>query len=92
MLLARYDNFSFRLDATDESYEPGRLINHMPPGFENLKPTALLVDSKPVLVFVAKEFIPPGLEVSYDYNETRRDHRHEWMYPAASHFENQPCE
>jgi hypothetical protein len=62
---------NFRLDATDEKYTPGRLINHALENdpLNNLKPQATLLEKEPILVLTAKREIPAGTEVFFDYGD-----------------------
>ncbi|XP_043462781.1 uncharacterized protein LOC122498865 isoform X2 [Leptopilina heterotoma] len=61
----------FCIDATAESNYLGRLINHSRKN-PLLLSKVVEVESLPRLVFVAKSFIPVGVELTYDYGETRK--------------------
>lgn len=67
------------VDATAETDKLGRLVNHSRNG--NLVARIVEVDAKPHLVLTAKEDIPIGMEVSYDYGDRSREsiRHHPWL-------------
>ena len=59
------------VDATGESEYLGRLINH---SLEPKLTTRLIeIDGLPHLVFFASKKIPAGIEITFDYNDKRRN-------------------
>ena len=69
----------FSVDATAETDKLGRLVNHSRTG--NLIARIVEVNSIPHLVLTAKEDIPIGVEVSYDYGDRSREsiRHHPWL-------------
>lgn len=69
----------FSVDATAETKKLGRLVNHSRNG--NLVARIVEVKSTPHLVLTAKEDIPIGVEVSYDYGDRNREsiRHHPWL-------------
>lgn len=69
----------FSVDATAETDKLGRLVNHSRTG--NLIARIVEVNSTPHLVLTAKEDIPIGVEVSYDYGDRSREsiRHHPWL-------------
>jgi len=67
------------VDATAESGRLGRLVNHSRWG--NLHPRTVEVKGRPRLVLVAKQHIPQGEELLYDYGDRSRDalKNHPWL-------------
>ena len=57
----------YSIDATVESENLGRLINHSRRG--NVQVTIFDVDSVPRLIFIAKCNIPVNTEILYDYGD-----------------------
>ena len=70
---------NFSVDATAESKKLGRLVNHSRNG--NLVARVVDVGAVPHLVLTAKEDIPNGVEVSYDYGDRSREaiRNHPWL-------------
>ena len=59
------------MDATGESEYLARLINYsLEP---NLTIRFIEIDGLPHLVFFASKKIPAGIEITYDYNDKRRN-------------------
>lgn len=69
----------FSVDATAESNKLGRLVNHSRNG--NLVTRIIEVKNKPHLILIAKEDIPPGVELSYDYGDRSKEalRNHPWL-------------
>lgn len=69
----------FSVDATAETKKLGRLVNHSRTG--NLIARIVEVNSVPHLVLTAKEDIPIGVEVTYDYGDRSREsiRHHPWL-------------
>lgn len=67
------------IDATAESGKLGRLVNHSRNG--NLMTKTVLVNDLPHLVLLAKEDIPEGVEVTYDYGDRSKEalQHHPWL-------------
>ncbi|XP_043290143.1 histone-lysine N-methyltransferase PR-Set7 [Venturia canescens] len=67
------------VDATAETEKLGRLVNHSRNG--NLIARVVDVASVPHLVLTAKEDIPIGVEVTYDYGDRSREaiRNHPWL-------------
>lgn len=59
------------IDATEESAQLGRLINHSKLN-PNLRVQIISVDERPRLVFVAKRDIAENEELLFDYNDRRK--------------------
>ncbi|XP_014217201.1 histone-lysine N-methyltransferase set-1 [Copidosoma floridanum] len=79
MYYFRHKDIQWCIDATKESGELGRLINHSRKG--NLISKIIDVDDKPRLVFFAKAEIPIGTELLYDYGDRNREalKHHPWL-------------
>lgn len=63
---------SWCLDASEENFTFGRLINHSRCN-QNVKPKACNANGHPGIQFVSLMDIPPGVELFYDYGERNRD-------------------
>ncbi|XP_012288714.1 histone-lysine N-methyltransferase pr-set7 [Orussus abietinus] len=79
MYYFQYKNHQYCVDATAETDKLGRLVNHSRNG--NLVARIVDVDSVPHLVLTAKEDIPAGVEVTYDYGDRSREaiRNHPWL-------------
>ncbi|KAM0733956.1 Histone-lysine N-methyltransferase Set8 [Formica fusca] len=79
MYYFQHRNQQYCVDATAETKKLGRLVNHSRNG--NLVARIVEVKSTPHLVLTAKEDIPIGVEVSYDYGDRSRDsiRHHPWL-------------
>lgn len=79
MYYFQHRNQQYCVDATAETDKLGRLVNHSRNG--NLVARIVEVDAKPHLVLTAKEDIPIGMEVSYDYGDRSREsiRHHPWL-------------
>ncbi|XP_077273538.1 SET domain containing 8 isoform X2 [Temnothorax americanus] len=79
MYYFQHRNQQYCVDATGESDKLGRLVNHSRTG--NLIARIVEVDSIPHLVLTAKEDIPIGVEVTYDYGDRSREsiRHHPWL-------------
>lgn len=79
MYYFQHRNQQYCVDATAESDKLGRLVNHSRNG--NLVARIVEVNSTPHLVLTAKEDIPNGVEVSYDYGDRSREsiRHHPWL-------------
>jgi [histone H4]-lysine20 N-methyltransferase SETD8 len=57
----------------------GRLVNHSRNG--NLLTRTVMVDNRPHLVLIAKDDLPPGVEVTYDYGDRSKEslQHHPWL-------------
>lgn len=82
-ILTQLTNFSFLLyfsiDATAESGNLGRLVNHSRNG--NLMTKTVFYRNRPHLVLLAKEDIEPGEELTYDYGDRSKESllHHPWL-------------
>ncbi|XP_011865567.1 PREDICTED: histone-lysine N-methyltransferase pr-set7 [Vollenhovia emeryi] len=79
MYYFQHRNQQYCVDATAETKKLGRLVNHSRTG--NLIARIVEVNSTPHLVLTAKEDIPIGVEVSYDYGDRSREsiRHHPWL-------------
>lgn len=79
MYYFKHRNTQYCVDATAESGRLGRLVNHSRNG--NLVTKTVIVENKPRLVLVAKEDIPAGEEVMYDYGDRSKEsiRHHPWL-------------
>ncbi|XP_024946266.1 histone-lysine N-methyltransferase PR-Set7 isoform X2 [Cephus cinctus] len=79
MYYFQHRNHQYCVDATAETEKLGRLVNHSRNG--NLVARVVDVGSIPHLVLTAKEDIPAGVEVTYDYGDRSREaiRNHPWL-------------
>ncbi|XP_012254429.2 histone-lysine N-methyltransferase PR-Set7 [Athalia rosae] len=79
MYYFKHRNHQYCVDATAESDKLGRLVNHSRNG--NLIAGVVEVGSVPHLVLTAKESLPSGVEVTYDYGDRSREsiRNHPWL-------------
>ncbi|PBC31888.1 Histone-lysine N-methyltransferase pr-set7 [Apis cerana cerana] len=79
MYYFQHRNHQYCVDATAETNKLGRLVNHSRNG--NLIARVIEVESTPHLVLTAKENIPIGVEVTYDYGDRSREaiRHHPWL-------------
>ncbi|XP_011297550.1 N-lysine methyltransferase SETD8-A [Fopius arisanus] len=79
MYYFQHRGHQYCVDATAESDKLGRLVNHSRNG--NLIARVVEVDAIPHLVLTAKEDIPKGVEVTYDYGDRSREsiRNHPWL-------------
>ncbi|XP_011159118.1 histone-lysine N-methyltransferase PR-Set7 [Solenopsis invicta] len=79
MYYFQHRNQQYCVDATAETEKLGRLVNHSRTG--NLIARIVEVNSIPHLVLTAKEDIPIGVEVTYDYGDRSREsiRHHPWL-------------
>lgn len=79
MYYFQHRNHQYCVDATAETNKLGRLVNHSRNG--NLIARIIEVKSIPHLVLTAKEDIPIGVEVTYDYGDRSREaiRHHPWL-------------
>lgn len=79
MYYFKHQNVQHCIDATAESGKLGRLVNHSRNG--NLMTKTVLVNDVPHLVLLAKEEIPEGVEVTYDYGDRSKEalQHHPWL-------------
>lgn len=79
MYYFKHQNVQHCIDATAESGKLGRLVNHSRNG--NLMTKTVLVNDVPHLVLLAKEDIPEGVEVTYDYGDRSKEalQHHPWL-------------
>lgn len=79
MYYFQHRNHQYCVDATAETDKLGRLVNHSRNG--NLVARVIEVGSTPHLVLTAKENIPVGVEVTYDYGDRSREaiRHHPWL-------------
>ncbi|XP_076166271.1 SET domain containing 8 isoform X1 [Ptiloglossa arizonensis] len=79
MYYFQHHNHQYCVDATTETDKLGRLVNHSRNG--NLIARVIEVGSTPHLVLTAKENIPIGVEVTYDYGDRSREaiRHHPWL-------------
>ncbi|KAL5257465.1 hypothetical protein ACHWQZ_G012417 [Mnemiopsis leidyi] len=74
-----FKNKKYCVDGTAEDGSYGRLLNHSKNG--NVESKLVNVNSKPVLVLVAKQDIQPQTELCYDYGERSKEiiDSHPWL-------------
>ncbi|XP_063991606.1 N-lysine methyltransferase KMT5A-B [Diachasmimorpha longicaudata] len=79
MYYFQHRGHQYCVDATAESDKLGRLVNHSRNG--NLIARVVEVDTIPHLVLTAKEDIPIGIELTYDYGDRSREsiRNHPWL-------------
>jgi histone-lysine N-methyltransferase SETD8 len=79
MYYFKYQNTQYCVDATTESGRLGRLVNHSRNG--NLITKTVSIMNRPHLVLIAKEDIPSGEEVMYDYGDRSKEsiRYHPWL-------------
>ncbi|KOC68442.1 Histone-lysine N-methyltransferase pr-set7 [Habropoda laboriosa] len=79
MYYFQHRNHQYCVDATAETDKLGRLVNHSRNG--NLVARVIEVGTTPHLVLTAKENIPIGVEVTYDYGDRSREaiRHHPWL-------------
>ncbi|XP_057318110.1 N-lysine methyltransferase KMT5A [Microplitis mediator] len=79
MYYFQHRNHQYCVDATAETDKLGRLVNHSRNG--NLIARVIEVESIPHLVLTAKEDIPMGVEINYDYGDRSREaiQNHPWL-------------
>ncbi|KAF7992525.1 hypothetical protein HCN44_004869 [Aphidius gifuensis] len=79
MYYFQHRNQQYCVDATAESDKLGRLVNHSRNG--NLLARVIDIGSTPHLVLTAKEDIPVGVEITYDYGDRSREsiRNHPWL-------------
>ncbi|KZC12647.1 Histone-lysine N-methyltransferase pr-set7, partial [Dufourea novaeangliae] len=79
MYYFQHRNHQYCVDATAETDKLGRLVNHSRNG--NLVARVIEIGSKPHLVLAAKENIPIGVEITYDYGDRSREaiRHHPWL-------------
>ncbi|XP_023247904.1 N-lysine methyltransferase KMT5A-like [Copidosoma floridanum] len=71
MYYFQHRNQQYCIDATAESDKLGRLVNHSRNG--NLLTRIVEIGDTPHLVLIAKEDIPAGKEITYDYGDRSRE-------------------
>ena len=71
--------YFYSVDATAETGRLGRLVNHSRNG--NLITKTVPIMNKPHLILIAKEDIPSGEEVMYDYGDRSKEsiRYHPWL-------------
>jgi [histone H4]-lysine20 N-methyltransferase SETD8 len=77
---AFFDAFFLRsIDATTETGKLGRLVNHSRNG--NLMTKTVMVGNRPHLVLIAKDDLPAGVELTYDYGDRSKEAlmHHPWL-------------
>ncbi|XP_021921759.1 N-lysine methyltransferase KMT5A isoform X2 [Zootermopsis nevadensis] len=79
MYYFNYRNNQYCVDATAESGRLGRLVNHSRSG--NLITKTVPIANQPHLVLIAKDDIPAGEEVMYDYGDRSKEsiRYHPWL-------------
>lgn len=72
-------NYSFSIDATAETGKLGRLVNHSRNG--NLVTKTVMMGKHPHLVLIAKDDLPVGVELTYDYGDRSKEalQHHPWL-------------
>lgn len=67
------------IDATAETGKLGRLVNHSRNG--NLLTKVITVNNRPHLILIAKDNIPIGTELTYDYGDRSKEAllHHPWL-------------
>lgn len=71
--------FCCSIDATAETGKLGRLVNHSRNG--NLMTKTVMVGNRPHLVLIAKDDLPAGVELTYDYGDRSKEalQHHPWL-------------
>ncbi|KAK0167258.1 hypothetical protein PV327_004682 [Microctonus hyperodae] len=79
MYYFQHRNHQYCVDATAETNKLGRLVNHCRNG--NLVARVVEIGNTPHLVLTAKEDIPIGIELNYDYGDRSREsiRNHPWL-------------
>lgn len=67
------------IDATKETGKLGRLVNHSRNG--NLITKTVMIGKHPHLVLIAKDDLPSGVELTYDYGDRSKESliHHPWL-------------
>jgi len=67
------------IDATSENGKLGRLVNHSRNG--NLITKTVMMAGRPHLVLIAKDDLPEGVELTYDYGDRSKEalQHHPWL-------------
>ena len=80
MFYFKYNNKQYCVDATAETDKIGRLINHSRNEC-SLVPRVVVVQFIPRIIFFAKQRIPCGVEIMFDYGDRRQSsvQRHPWL-------------
>ncbi|KAJ8681167.1 hypothetical protein QAD02_016954 [Eretmocerus hayati] len=81
MYYFQYRNQHYCVDATAETNRLGRLVNHSRNGNLITRIVEAGYPPQPHLVLIAKEDIPEGVEVCYDYGDRNREsiRNHPWL-------------
>ncbi|KAL5281533.1 SETD8 family protein [Megaselia abdita] len=79
MYYFKYNNHQYCIDATAETGTLGRLVNHSRNG--NLLTKVITVNNRPHLILIAKDNIPIGRELTYDYGDRSKEAllHHPWL-------------
>ncbi|XP_055592531.1 N-lysine methyltransferase KMT5A isoform X2 [Uranotaenia lowii] len=79
MYYFKHKNIQHCIDATAESGKLGRLVNHSRNG--NLMTKTVSLNNRPHLVLIAKDDLPAGVEVTYDYGDRSKEalQHHPWL-------------
>lgn len=79
MYYFKHQNVQHCIDATAETGKLGRLVNHSRNG--NLMTKTVSLNKRPHLVLIAKDDIPEGVEVTYDYGDRSKEslQHHPWL-------------
>lgn len=79
MYYFKHNEQQYCIDATAETGKLGRLVNHSRNG--NLMTKVVMIGKRPHLVLIAKEDLPAGVEVTYDYGDRSKEalQHHPWL-------------
>ncbi|XP_067612925.1 histone-lysine N-methyltransferase Set8-like [Eurosta solidaginis] len=79
MYYFKHKNQQYCIDATEDTGELGRLVNHSRNG--NLITKVVVVKQRPHLILLAKDDIEPGEELTYDYGDRSKESllHHPWL-------------
>ena len=69
LLYFNWNGEEWCVDATKETKYLGRLVNHAPGDYANLKPKMVVVNGVPHVIFLALKDIAKGDEIFFDYGE-----------------------
>lgn len=79
MYYFKHNEQQYCIDATKETGKLGRLVNHSRNG--NLVTKTVMIGKHPHLVLIAKDDLPAGVEITYDYGDRSKEAllHHPWL-------------
>ncbi|CAG9808833.1 unnamed protein product [Chironomus riparius] len=79
MYYFKHNDQQYCIDATRETGKLGRLVNHSRNG--NLITKTVMIGKDPHLVLIAKDDLPSGVELTYDYGDRSKESliHHPWL-------------